>query len=354
MADELQVWLRREVSADERRVPLVPADAAMLVGGGIAVTVEEAGPRVFPIEDYAAAGCRTVPGDTWPGAPPDAVVLGLKEPSPAAQALTHRHVLFGHAYKGQAGGAALLRRFAAGGGTLLDLESLVDDRGRRVAAFGFWAGYVGAALAVLHHRGELEPPLRSTSRPELDARLRRRRSGPVRALVVGALGRSGRGAGDALRTAGVPDTAWDVEETRALDRDALLAHDILVNAIVADQPGPAFVSRDDLVRTDRRLRTVSDVTCDVTSASNRLPINDKITTWAEPVRRLRHEPPVLDVLAIDNLPSLVPRESSVAFSAELTPHLRGLAGGDRGWERCRARFLEAVARLDDEEDERHD
>jgi saccharopine dehydrogenase (NAD+, L-lysine forming) len=347
MADELHIWLRREESADERRVPLVPADAAMLVDGGIAVTVEEAGPRVFPIGDYAAAGCRTVPGDTWHDAPPDAVVLGLKEPSPAARALTHRHVFFGHAYKGQAGGAALLRRFAAGGGTLLDLEALVDDRGRRVAAFGFWAGYVGAALAVLHHRGELERPLRSTSRPELDARLRRT-SGPARALVVGALGRSGRGARDALRTAGVPDTAWDVEETRVLDRDALLAHDILVNAIVADQPGPAFVSRDDLDRTDRRLRTVSDVTCDVTSANNRLPVNDEITTWAEPVRRLRPEPPVLDVLAIDNLPSLVPRESSVAFSADLTPHLRGLAGRDPVWERCRARFAAAVAGLDDE------
>ena len=69
-----------------------------------------------------------------------------------------------------------------------------------MAAFGFWAGYVGAALAVLHHRGELERPLRATSRPELDALLRDG-TGPDRALVVGALGRSGRGAVEALATA---------------------------------------------------------------------------------------------------------------------------------------------------------
>ena len=37
-----------------------------------------------------------------------------------------------------------------GGGALLDLEYLTDDHGRRLAAFGYWAGYVGAALAVLH------------------------------------------------------------------------------------------------------------------------------------------------------------------------------------------------------------
>jgi saccharopine dehydrogenase (NAD+, L-lysine-forming) len=123
----------------------------------------------------------------------------------------------------------------------------------------------------------------------------------------------------------------------------------LINTVLADQPGPAFLSGDDLDRTDRVLTTVSDVTCDVTSACNRLPVNDEITTWAEPVRRLRHEPPVLDVLAIDNLPSLLPRESSAAFSAELMPHLRGLPDADPVWERCRERFAEAVARLDDED-----
>ena len=42
----------------------------------------------------------------------------------------------------------ILRSFARGGGTLLDLEFLQDDRGRRVAAFGYHAGFAGAALAL--------------------------------------------------------------------------------------------------------------------------------------------------------------------------------------------------------------
>jgi len=107
--------------------------------------------------------------------------------------------------------------------------------------------------------------------------------------------------------------------------------------------------RPDLDRADRTLRTVSDVTNDVTSDANRLPVNDKITTWAEPVRRLRAAPPVLDVLAIDNLPSLLPRESSAAFSADLAPYLRALPD-DPVWVRCRARFEEAVAALDGTDD----
>ena len=348
MADGLHLWLRQEASAVEERAPVVPGDAAALVGSGIAVTVEEAPQRALPVEEYAAAGCRIVPAGSWPDAPADAVVLGLKEPSAQTWPLRHTHVFFGHAYKGQAGGREVLRRFVAGGGTLLDLEAMVDGNGRRLVAFGYWAGYAGAALAVLQHRGELDRPLRSTTRPELDARLRGR-SGSARALVIGALGRSGRGALDAFAVAGMPTTAWDVEETRELDRDALLGHDILVNTIVADRPGPPFLTTADLDRADRTLRTVSDVTNDVTSDANRLPVNDKITTWAEPVRRLRAEPPVLDVLAIDNLPSLLPRESSAAFSADLTPYLRALPD-DPVWVRCRARFEEAVAALDGTDD----
>ena len=56
--------------------------------------------------------------------------------------------MFGHAYKGQPAGQVLLRRFRDGGGTLYDLEYLTDETGRRVAAFGYWAGYAGAALSA--------------------------------------------------------------------------------------------------------------------------------------------------------------------------------------------------------------
>jgi saccharopine dehydrogenase (NAD+, L-lysine-forming) len=334
------IWLRREAMPHEQRTPLVPDDAAKLVADGFAVTVEESARRAFPVEDYAAAGCRVVPADTWPDAPGTDIVLGLKEPVGAPSPLTHRHVFFGHAYKGQEGGPALLRRFAAGGGTLLDLEYLVDDAGRRVVAFGYWAGYVGAALAVLHHAGALDTPLVAGPKHDLDRRLREARAAG-RALVIGALGRSGRGACEALAVAGVPTTRWDLAETLDLDRQALLDHDILVNTVFATEPGTPFLTTDDLRRPGRRLTVVSDVTCDVTSDCNRLPVYDKVTDWGTPVRRLGGTPP-LDLLAIDNLPSLLPRESSTDFSAGLLPHLAGLPEGGPVWARSEARFRAAL------------
>lgn len=111
---ELQLWLRHEPRTTERRTPVVPADARHLVENGVTLTVEESPQRIFPIEEYEAIGARVVPADSWASAPQDTVILGLKELPDQPTELTHRHIFFGHAYKGQPGASDLLRRFAAG------------------------------------------------------------------------------------------------------------------------------------------------------------------------------------------------------------------------------------------------
>ncbi|MGW0705329.1 saccharopine dehydrogenase [Streptomyces sp. NPDC002643] len=335
--NRLHLWLRHETRSTERRTPIVPNDARRLVENGVRLTVEESPQRIFPIEAYEEAGCAVAAADSWRSAPPDAVIVGLKELPFEPAELPHRHIYFGHAYKGQPGAETLLRRFARGGGALLDLEYLVDEQGRRLAAFGFWAGYLGAALAVLHHRGALSAPLVPTTREEMEARLRSSR-GELSALVIGALGRSGRGARAALAEAGIEPTCWDLPETRDLDREALLAHDLMVNTVLTTSPVPPFLTDKDL-DTDRRLRTLADVTVDVGSPMNVLPIYDTTTDWDHPVRRLREHPP-LDLIAIDNLPSLLPREASTDFSEALLPQLSAFdePGANGPWARCLDRF----------------
>lgn len=66
-------------------------------------------------------------------APKDAYVLGLKELPEDDFPLEHVHISFAHCYKGQGGWEQVLSRWPRGGGTLLDLEFLTDDVGRRVA-----------------------------------------------------------------------------------------------------------------------------------------------------------------------------------------------------------------------------
>lgn len=80
-----------------------------------------------------------------------------------------------------------------------------------------------------------------------------------------------------------------------------------------------------------------------------LPIYDTTTDWAHPARRIR-ERPALDLIAIDNLPSLLPLEASVDFSASLLPQLLEFGVGGP-WGRCLDRFHEACRALEAEEAE---
>ena len=79
--------------------------------------------------------------------------------------LVHRHVYFAHAFKHQAGWQALLQRFGAGGGALLDLEFLVDEHGtpssRRAASHAQAAAWRRLALP----RGMRERRWHSTRGP---------------------------------------------------------------------------------------------------------------------------------------------------------------------------------------------
>ena len=50
----------------------------------------------------------------------------------------------------------------------------------------------------------------------------------------------------------------------------------------------------------------------------------------------------VDLIAIDNLPSLLPVEASTTFSAELVPQLRVLDGGEP-WERCLQTYQAAIS-----------
>ncbi len=347
------LWIRSEARETERRTPVVPADVSRLLHVGFKVTVEESAQRVFPIEEYAQAGAAVAPAGSWVVAPEDAYVVGIKELPDEPDSLEHRHIFFAHAFKGQSDAAVTLGRLRKGGGTLLDIEYLTDDQGKRVVAFGYWAGYVGAALGVLHLAGSLKAPLTPMAKEDLDGRLVAAAADACLALVTGARGRSGRGAQKALATAGLPITRWDRQETRDLHKQAMLGHDILVNCVVTHTPTTPFVEAADLVH-ERRLQVLADVTCDVTGPTNMLPVNTAITTWEEPVRRLDDGHPdlpaaPLDVIAIDNLPSLLPREASEGFSADLTPHLLGLGDPDGPtgpWQAARRAFDQAMTSQD--------
>ncbi len=340
------LWVRAEQRPNEERVGLTPEGAAALISAGIRVTVEESSVRAIPLDGYKDAGCEIAAENTWPDAPRDAIIFGLKELPEDGTPLPHRHIMFGHAYKGQHSGRALLQRFKAGGGTLYDLEYLVDEDGRRVAAFGYWAGYAGAAVTLktwaAQQRGQECPsvgvyPSKDALNSELLGELDATGTRPT-AIVIGALGRVGTGAADLCEAIGINVTKWDMAETASGGPfPEILNHDLFLNCIFARPGTPVFVPREALTGP-RKLTAIGDVACDPDSDYNPVPVYDRATTWDAPALRVATHP-VLDVMAIDNLPSMLPVESSEDYAAQLLPSLLTLTDLESGvWGRADATY----------------
>lgn len=345
------LWVRAESRENEDRVGIMPDGVAALLAQGIDVTVEDSPSRVISTADYAAAGAAIAPPGRWVDAPRDAIIFGLKELPDNGTPLSHRHIMFGHAYKGQPAGQRLLARFKAGGGTLYDLEYLETPEGRRVAAFGYWAGYAGAAVSLLAYAAQQAGapcpsvdtwPSSKAMRDDVQAALE---GATPNALVIGALGRVGTGASDLCEDLGLSVTKWDMAETaHGGPFPEVLEHTLFFNCILARPGTPVFVPAD-TCGTDRALRVIGDIACDPDSDFSPIKVYDRVTSWDAPVMRACDDPP-LDVMAIDNLPSLMPRESSEDFAAQLLPHLKTLDAIDSGvWGRAKTYFDDHIQKV---------
>jgi saccharopine dehydrogenase (NAD+, L-lysine-forming) len=325
------LWLRREDKAGEWRVALTPQGVSALTQNGVKVVVERSTQRVFSDQQYQDSGAELTDRHWWQ-APGDAVILGLKELAEADSAISHTQIYFSHTFKGQDGADAVLQRYLNGGGELFDLEFLQDDNGRRIAAFGYWAGFVGAALGMLglaHYQHSAQPfpaVQRYADRQQLINGVKLALGEqPRRVMVMGALGRCGRGACDLLRQLGehVSISEWDLTEFTAVEKpiQEIIEHDVFINCVYLREPINPMINPA-LLAQNQRLKIISDVSCDPNNPANPIAVYDATTSLDVPFCRAAGSQnwPVY-VQAIDHLPTLLPLEASQEFAAALLPHL---------------------------------
>ena len=348
---------------------VTPTTTKALLDAGYKVNVERSALRIFDDKEFEDVGATLVPEGSWVDAPQDNIIIGLKELPEDKFALKHTHVQFAHCYKAQGGWEEVLSRFPQGGGTLLDLEFLQDDTGRRVAAFGYHAGYAGAALAVEAWAYQLQYPEAKTMpgvtsyahqnllvtdvKEKMSSGEAISKKLPT-VLIIGALGRCGKGAVDLCKQIGLPDSniiKWDLAETQQYGPGPfpqIVAADIFVNCIYLSDPIPPFLNKESLSSPKRNLRVVCDVSCDTTNPHNPIPIYSENSTFDSPTLPVPgYTDPPLSVISIDHLPSLLPREASEAFSAALLPSLLQLKARkeSRVWQQAERLFGEKVLTL---------
>lgn len=363
------IHLRAETKPLEARAALTPTTAKALLDAGFKVYVEESEQSFFNSAEYEKVGAEIVPFESWKTAPADRIILGLKElPENETFPLVHEHIQFAHCYKQQAGWKDVLRRFPEGKGTLYDLEFLEDDNGRRVAAFGYYAGFAGAAIGVLdwafkqtHSDAEnlpgvspytSEQALVEEVASKLKVAVEKNNGQYPSCLVIGALGRCGSGALDLFRKVGIPEELlqkWDMAETaKGGPFKEIADSDIFINCIYLSKPIPPFINFDLLNQKDRKLRSIVDVSADTTNPHNPIPVYTVATVFNEPTVPVDTTVgPKLSVCSIDHLPSLLPREASEFYSRDLLPYLLQLPQRDTApvWTRAKKLFEHHVAKL---------
>ena len=188
-----------------------------------------------------------------------------------------------------------------------------------------------------------------------------------RVMVMGALGRCGTGAKDFALKAGIPDAdiiQWDMQETAAGGPfPEILKHDIFVNCIYLSKPIPPFLTKD-MLDEERRMSVICDVSCDgtfnfflvsfsnhpsviATNPHNPIPVYFGATTFDDPLIKVATAKGVVDVIAIDHLPTLLQREASDMFARYLLPTLLALPKRNDSsvWKDAETLFNEKVQTL---------
>ena len=123
----------------ERRTPLVPTDIVQLAQEtGLDFIVQSSDMRAYSDDEYREAGLP-VAADLKECP----VIIALKEISVDVLEKDKAYVFFSHVIKGQSANMPMLQRALDQGCTIIDYERIVDDEGRRLIAFGNYAGLAG-------------------------------------------------------------------------------------------------------------------------------------------------------------------------------------------------------------------
>jgi len=356
----------------DRRVPLTPGQAREVIShfAGIEVVAQRSEIRCYSDQDYEREGVRVV--DSVADCD---ILLGVKE-VPTAELISGKtYLFFSHTIKKQPYNRDLLAKILERRITLVDYETLTDPEGRRIIAFGRWAGIVGAyngiwAYGRRYNLFDLRRACRCFDLDDLRSEYAKVRLPPIKIVLTGG-GRVAKGAMEVLMGMGMRKVTPRQVLTEQFDypvfallnardynsradgrefsrnqfyrqpqlyrgdflRFARVA-DILIACAFWDPKAPVLFERKDMVADDFKIAVIADITCDIEGS---IPSTKRPSTIDDPLYDYNPsddqvEPALSDegnvtVMAVDNLPCELARDASSSFGrqllAEVLPALLG-------------------------------
>jgi saccharopine dehydrogenase (NAD+, L-lysine-forming) len=310
------IILRREYRQLEYRTPLIPTDCKKIIQNNMIVYVEKDSNRCYSDTEYIENGCIMINNydDLLHN---DMLIVGLKEfDYNLNYVFNYNHLYFSHTFKNQSNSNYILQRFKAGGGSIYDLEYFTDSNNKRLFAFGFHAGIAGCYLGLLQYYYKKQykninkiKPFNSYNQlfnhiysEYIDIYIQ-----PDIAIIGN--GRCAQGVIYLLNQLNLSYTIY----TKDINKDNLHNYNIIFNCILLTTHIDPFITNN-MVKLFKDPTVIVDISCDYNNINNPIPIYSQLSNFNEPIIKINK---YVDVIAIDNLPSLLARNSSSAFSAKL-------------------------------------
>ena len=358
--------IRETKTPPDSRVCLPPAHCKRIMADNadIEIVVQASLTRCYKNEEYAAEGINLVEDvDDCD------ILLGVKEVHIPTLIANKTYFFFSHTIKKQAYNKGLLQTVLEKNIQLVDYETLTDENGKRVIAFGRWAGIVGAHngiltwgkrkgtfdLKAMHDSFDFEEATRQYD--ELDLKGLK--------IVLTGTGRVSSGSAEVLDLMNIKklsaseflnyngeDAVYcmlSTEEMFAKDADnsfdksfykdpsgyhSLLAPylkkaNLLINGIYWDNKAPALFSKEDMKTADFSIEVIADITCDIAPVAS-IPATLKAATIADPIfgydpenekEVVPFQDHVVDMMTVDNLPNELPRDASNDFGNQFIEYV---------------------------------
>lgn len=363
--------LREEKSPPDMRVPLTPLICSDLLKQypDLEIYVQPSDIRCYHDNEYTAFGI-TLKEDIS-GCD---ILMGVKEVPDEKLIPGKKYFFFSHTIKKQPHNQHLMKELISKKIEMIDYETLTDKNHNRIIGFGRYAGVVGAYTGILgyglkYDLFRLKPAHRCRDRAEMEEELKRVKLPNIKIALTGG-GRVANGAIETLSALRIRKVTADEflmtsfrepvycqlnprdyverKDDHNFDLNDFFKHpehfiskfepytketDLYISAHYWDPRSPKMFTTQDIKAKDFHISVIADITCDIDGS---VPTTIRSSSINSPfygynIKNDKEDLPftkdTICIMAVDNLPCELPRDSSDDFGKDLIervlPHLLG-------------------------------
>ena len=352
--------IREGKNPPDKRVPLTPLECKEIIDTfpGVELCVQPSEIRIFKDEEYSKIGIciREDLSDCD-------ILIGVKE-VPSNMLIPQKvYFFFSHTTKEQPYNQKLLQSILEKKIKLVDWENLTDKNGRRIIAFGRYAGIVGAYNGILTYGKkfnlfDIKPANQCFDMEEMKGEYAKAKLPNIKIALTGA-GRVAKGAMEVLndmhiRKVSVEDylsneytepvycqldtSDYNIKSDGGFDKDEFYSNpsnynsnfsrftkvtDLLIAGAFWAPEAPVLFTREEIKSKDFKIKVIADITMDIDGS---VPTTLKPATITNPHYDYNPQTGYLEEpfssitniteMAVDNLPCELPRDASRDFGRE--------------------------------------